>query len=110
MDEKGQVLVEFVFCIIIFALFIFGLIGVTTWGAASYFAQEAAHEAARKYAVTYDKSKAEKMGLDVLNKWAYIFIDTSSSSVDVATRDKGGIYRCSEAKGIKKLFVLPCLK
>jgi Flp pilus assembly protein TadG len=107
MDEKGQVLVEFVFCIIIFALFIFGLIGVTTWGAASYFAQEAAHEAARKYAVTYDKSKAEKMGLDVLNKWAYIFIDTSSSSVDVAARGTKAVSTVvvKPKESMQKLFV-----
>lgn len=107
MNEKGQVLVEFVFCIIVLAMFIFGLIGVTTWGVASHFAQEAAHESARKYAVTYDKSVAEIVGINQLSNWAYIFIDTSNISVDVAAQGTKAVSTVvvKPKKSMQKLFV-----
>ncbi len=94
-NEKGQVLIEFVLCLIILASFIFGIIGVMTWGVASHFAQEVAHESARKYAVTYNKAEAEKLGETYLKRWAYIFIDTSQVNVTV------------KAQGTKAMSIKP---
>lgn len=111
MDEKGQVLVEFVLCLIILVTFVSGIIGVTTWGAASHFAQEVAHESARKYAVTYDKTQAEQLGEDYLKRWAYIFIDTSQVDVTVKAQGKKAVANVTvkPKESMQKLlvFIMP---
>ncbi len=106
-NEKGQVLIEFVLCLIILASFIFGIIGVTTWGVASHFAQEIAHESARKYAVTYNKTEAEKLGESYLKRWAYIFIDTSQVNVTVKAQGTKAVSTVTvkPKESMQKLFV-----
>ena len=41
-NQRGQTLVEFAIAIMIFFLFVFGLIGLAYWGTASVIAQEVA--------------------------------------------------------------------
>lgn len=80
-NQKGQAIIEFSISIIILFLFCFGLIGTTYWGTASFIAQEIAHEAARKYAVTENKERAEAFGKFCADRWGYIFIKDTQISL-----------------------------
>ncbi len=82
-ERRGQVMVEFALVLIIFMLFIWGLIGVTLWGTAGFLAQEVAHESAREYAVTLDEARAENLGKTYLGRWGYLFIKPGSIQVSV---------------------------
>lgn len=82
-DESGQVLIEFVFAVIIFVAFLYGLLAVSWWGIGASFVQEAAHATAQRYATTIDPDAAEQECRKILGKWAYLFIKPGSVSVDV---------------------------
>lgn len=82
-DENGQVLIEFIFAMIIFMVFIYGLFTVSWWGIGAAFVQEAAHKSSQVYAVTIDEDAAEQAAILVLGKWAYLFVQPGSVSVDV---------------------------
>lgn len=82
-NQRGQTLVEFAISIIILFLFVFGLMGATMWGTASFLAQEIAHETAREYAVSYDKNRAINTGKTYIGRWGYIFIAPGSTQISV---------------------------
>ena len=105
-DQRGQVLVEFALALPIFLLFIYGLITLFLWGTAAIFAQDAADEAARKYAVTMDKPSAENLGKTYLGRWAYLFIAPHSSSIKINTdaSKKRVITEVTVKPRIQKLF------
>lgn len=86
-DKRGQEMVEFALCLPVFFAFVYGLIGLSLWGSASFFAQEAAHETARKYAVTLDQAQSQKLGKTYLGRWGYVFISES----DIKLWDNGTI-------------------
>lgn len=50
-------MVEIALCLPVFLAFVYGIIGISLWGAAAELAQNTAHETARKYAVTLDEIK-----------------------------------------------------
>jgi len=60
-------MVEFALCIIIFMLFMYGLITMLLWSIVAYWTQETAHEVARKYAVQDDKAAAIETGYKKVN-------------------------------------------
>lgn len=107
LGERGQVLIEFAACIIIFTIFVFGLIGITIWSSTSFFAQEIAHEAARKYAVTDEKAKAENLGEIYMKKWAYVFIDPETTSVKVSRQGTKAVAHVSvkPKESMQKFFI-----
>ena len=74
---------EFAISIVILFLFVFGLMGATLWGTASFLAQEIAHETAREYAVSNDKTRAIKTGNTYLGRWGYMFIAPGSINISV---------------------------
>lgn len=80
-------MVEFGLVITIFLIFVFGLISLIWWFTSAFFAQQIAHESARKYAVTQNKAEAEQLGKDYLKGWANSFIDTSKTVVVVEKKD-----------------------
>lgn len=104
-NQKGQALIEFALCIIVFCLFVFGLFTVTMWGAASYFTQEISHEVARKYAVTENSTDAIKRGQLYMGKMAYMFIDTSSVDIQVDKRGTVAVANVTAEPKIKKYLV-----
>ena len=74
-DKSGQAIVEFALVIGIYIMFIIGLVNII-WGITSaFFAQQMAHETARKYAVTLNRTDAEEHGRTYLYNYASIFID-----------------------------------
>jgi len=86
-DKNGQAIVEFALVITIYITFIIGLISVI-WGITSaFFAQQMAHETARKYAVTLNKADAEEHGRTYLYNYASIFIDPHKTKVSVEKKD-----------------------
>ncbi len=86
-DANGQVIVEFALVITIYVMFIIGLI-VIIWGITSaFFAQQMAHETARKYAVTMNKADAEEHGRTYLYNYASIFIDPAQTKIVVEKKD-----------------------
>ncbi|HHV34404.1 MAG TPA: pilus assembly protein [Syntrophomonadaceae bacterium] len=58
MDEKGQMFVEFAFCLPIFLLLAFVIISVSFWGLGNAYVREAAFEAARHYSVTNNPGRS----------------------------------------------------
>ncbi len=86
--QDGQAMVEFGLVITLFLIFVFGLISLIWWFTSAFFAQQIAHEAARKYAVTIDKQEAEQLGKDYLKGWANSFIDVSKTTVIVSKKDE----------------------
>ena len=105
-DQRGQVLVELALALPIFLLFIYGLITLFLWGTAAIFAQDAADEAARKYAVTMNKSSAENLGKTYLGRWAYLFVVPDSTSIGVKTdvSKKRAIAEVAVKPRIQKLY------
>jgi Flp pilus assembly protein TadG len=86
-DKSGQSIVEFALVISIYIIFIIGLINII-WGITSaFFAQQMAHETARKYAVTLNKPDAEEQGRTYLYNYASIFIDPTKTKVTVEKKD-----------------------
>jgi Flp pilus assembly protein TadG len=86
-DKSGQAIVEFALVIGIYIMFIIGLINII-WGITSaFFAQQMAHETARKYAVTQNKPDAEEQGRTYLYNYASIFIDPTKTKVTVEKKD-----------------------
>lgn len=104
-SEKGAVLVEFVFAVIIFVAFAYGLLAVSLWGIGGFFVQEAAHEAAERYAVTMDKSSAESRALSRMGKWAYAFVKPESVSVQIWRDGDVARARVAAEPRIKRIYL-----
>lgn len=104
-SERGTVLIEFVFAIIIFAAFAYGLLAISLWGIGAFFIQEAAHEAAERYAVTMDESSAESRALGRLGKWAYAFVKPESVSASVWKDGDSARARVVAEPRIKRLYL-----
>ncbi|HAA09256.1 MAG TPA: hypothetical protein DCD98_05740, partial [Syntrophomonas sp.] len=86
-DKSGQAIVEFALVIGIYIMFIIGLVNII-WGITSaFFAQQMAHETARKYAVTLNRTDAEEHGRTYLYNYASIFIDPTKTKVTVEKKD-----------------------
>lgn len=104
-DQQGQILIEFALCIVVFMLFVFGLIALTMWGAAAYFTQEIAHEVARKYAVTENVEDAVKRGEIYMGKMAYMFIDPSTVEITVVKQNTTAVSNVKAKPNLEKLFI-----
>lgn len=104
-DEKGAVLIEFVFAMIIFCAFMYGLIAVSLWGIGSSFVQEAAHDAAQKYAVVLDGQETNNYIQSRLGQWAYVFVKPNSIRVNVWHNDKTAYAEVSAVPRISRLYV-----
>ena len=86
-EEDGQAMVEFALTITIYLIFVLGLISIIWWITSAFFAQQMAHESARKYAVTQNKTEAEQLGKTYLSTWANAFIYVSETKVVVEKQD-----------------------
>lgn len=104
-NELGSTLIEFAFSMIIFMSFTYGLFAVSWWGIGAEFVQQAAHEAATKYAVTIDDSAAEQRAVQCLGKWAYLFIKPGSVEVDVWKEGDAAHALISAEPTITKLYL-----
>jgi len=104
-SEAGQVLIEFVFAMIIFLAFISGLLSVSWWGIGGEFVQQAAQEAASKYATDMDSAAAEQRARNILGKWAYLFIQPGSINVNVWRNGDTAHAEISAEPKFKKLYV-----
>ncbi|ACX51904.1 hypothetical protein Adeg_0759 [Ammonifex degensii KC4] len=82
-DEKGNALVEFTLCFLVFAAFVSALFGLLWWGLSSLFLQEAAFEAAHSYAVYRDEGRAREMALGAIGRGGWLFVVPSSVQVRV---------------------------
>lgn len=80
-------MVEFGLVIVIYLVFIFGLLSLIWWSTSAFFAQQMAHETARKYAVTANKQEAEQLGKAYLERWAAIFIEPEKTKITVEKKD-----------------------
>lgn len=83
LEEKGQVLVEFALALPLFLLFVFGIFSAGYWGLGSMFVQDAAYEAARRYAVTLDPDRAASYAMHPISRWGCVFLDPSTCRVEV---------------------------
>lgn len=79
-NHRGQALPEFALTLPLFLMFVFALIALGWWGAASHCAQESAHAASRKYAVTEDEEKAIAEAQKYFDVYQ-VFIKTSNVSL-----------------------------
>jgi hypothetical protein len=110
-NQRGQVMVEFALCIIIFMLFMYGLITMLLWSIVAYWTQETAHEVARKYAVQDDKAAAIETGYKKVNiLGAGYFIEPKSTVIEVYAPkhpEHGDVATATvtTVPTIKKLFV-----
>ena len=104
-NQRGQTLVEFAIAIVILLLFVFGLMGATLWGTASFLAQEIAHETAREYAVSNDKGRAINTGKTYLGRWGYIFIAPGTTQISVNEAGDKATAVITVQPRIQKLFV-----
>lgn len=104
-NQRGQVLVEFAIAIILLCIFVFGLITATLWGAASFLAQEIAHETAREYAVSDDESRAVNTGRNLINRFS-IFIVPGATQVTVGQiENEKATATVTVQPRIQKLFI-----
>lgn len=83
-DERGQPIVEFALVFPVFLMFIAGLFVYAWWFLGGVFLQDAAFEAARKYAVTQDTVEAEKIFRYPANRWGYVFVSPQSVRLSVS--------------------------
>lgn len=60
LDERGNVMIEFAICFLIFMLFVSGITMTSFWGIGNAYIREAAFEAARSYAVYEDAERAKE--------------------------------------------------
>lgn len=104
-NQRGQTLVEFAIAIVILFLFVFGLMGATLWGTASFLVQEIAHETAREYAVSNDKARAIDTGSTYIGRWGYIFIAPGSTQISVGEAGDKATAIITVKPRIQKLFV-----
>jgi Flp pilus assembly protein TadG len=104
-NQRGQTLVEFAIAIVILFLFVFGLMGATLWGTASFLAQEIAHETAREYAVSNDKARAISTGKTYIGRWGYIFIAPGSTQISVNEAGDKATAVITVKPRIQKLFI-----
>lgn len=98
-------MVEFVLSVIVYFLLLYGTFALTMWGAASFLAQEIAHECARKYAVTGDAVKAEKLGKTYLGRWGYIFIKPDSLNISLYRQGDLAVASVTVKPRINKFFI-----
>lgn len=84
-DERGQSIVEFALIFPVILMFIAGLFVYTWWFLSSIFLQDAAFEAARKYAVTQDVTISQKMFQYPSQRWGFLFVD--ARTVQVSFKD-----------------------
>ena len=103
-NQRGQVLVEFAICIVLFFLFVFGLISAAMWGVTSYLTQEVAHEVARKYAVTGDSEEAKKKGEYFISKTLHLFIVPETVGIEVFEEGTSAKSTVTVEPVIKKYF------
>lgn len=59
------------------------------WGTAAFLAQEASHEAARKYAMYLEEDKAQALSKAYLRRWGYIFIEPNNVDINLQQNNDG---------------------
>lgn len=104
-NENGAVLIEFVFAMIIFMAFIYGLFAVSWWGIGAEFIQQAAHDAAGEYAAVMDDWAAKQRAKSCLGKWAYLFVQPGSVNVNVWRDGDTARAEISAEPKFKKLYL-----
>lgn len=103
-DERGAFTIEFVASFILFMLFFSGLSGVTLWGTGNAFVREAAFEAARKYAVYVDQSRAEEAARVVIQNGGYVFVDSRTLRVRVWREGDSAVAEVAAKPRVDNLF------
>lgn len=104
MDEKGQMFVEFAFCLPIFLFLTFIIISVSFWGLGNAYTREAAFEAARYYSVTANTSRAESMAKQTfISSGGELFIQPGTLKVSVR---REGTQAVAEATAVPRFKTL----
>lgn len=91
-DRRGTAIVEFVLTFILFASFVFSLFILGIYGIGNIFVQEAAHTAAQEYAVTLDYYEAMNASKDILQKWAYPFVQVNTANIQIQRTDRDNVF------------------
>jgi|GEM_PF-2137960 len=104
-NPQGSTLIEFAFASIIFLAFLFGLLAVTMWGIAGLFVQEAAFRASEQYAVSMDVAAAQEEAMTTLGRWAYLFVDPGSVSVNVRREEDKAVAEVRAKPRVQRLYL-----
>lgn len=105
-DRRGTAIVEFVLTFILLASFVFSLFILGIYGIGSVFVQEAAHTAAQEYAVTLDYYEAMNASKDILQKWAYPFVDVRNANIQIQRMDRDNVFvQVRVQPKLRKLYI-----
>jgi len=74
-------MIEFVLAFPLFFMLIAGLFFIAYSHIGAYFLENATYDAARKYAVTLDRTAAEKVFYVPTRRWAFLFLDPATTRV-----------------------------
>ncbi len=103
MDEKGQMFVEFAFCLPIFLFLAYVIISASFWGLGNAYVREAAFEAARYYSVTANKERAVNMAKETFSSsGGELFIRPGTLHVSVR---KEGAQAVADATAVPRVGV-----
>ncbi|MGQ9498552.1 MAG: TadE/TadG family type IV pilus assembly protein [Desulfotomaculales bacterium] len=86
-DEKGQVLVEFTLCFLLFMGFFSALMVFCWWNLSALYLREAAFETARCYAVYVDEQRAKDVAREIIDKGGWLFVKPETLEIHV---NRGG--------------------
>lgn len=75
-------MIEFVLAFPLFFMLIAGLFFIAYSHIGAYFLENATYDAARKYAVTLDRTAAEKVFYVPTRRWAFLFLDPTTVRVN----------------------------
>jgi Flp pilus assembly protein TadG len=104
MDEKGQMFVEFAFCLPIFLFLAYVIISASFWGLGNAYVREAAFEAARYYSVTANKERAVNMAKETFSSsGGELFIQPGTLNVNV---HREGIQAVAETTAVPRFKTL----
>lgn len=104
-DERGQAIVEFALSFPLFLLFISGLFLYAYWFIGAHFLQDAAYDAARKYAVTLNSDSAQKVFDIPAKRWAFAFLDKESIKITFERMEDGRVRTVATGEPVIKRFL-----
>jgi Flp pilus assembly protein TadG len=104
MNEKGQMFIEFAFCLPIFLILAFVIISASFWGLGNSYVREAAFEAARYYSVTANADRAESLARQTFSSsGGNLFIQPETLEVRVG---KEGVQAVAEVTAVPRFKTL----
>ena len=105
-DRRGTAIIEFVLTFILFASLVFSLFILGIYGIGNIFVQEAAHTAAQEYAVTLDYYEAMNASKNILQKWAYPFVNVNTANIQIQRTDRDNVFAQVRAEPkLRKLYI-----